>query len=187
MAAFEAGRWAEALLGAAGESGSEAVEALSAIGAAFADSGRLAGFPAGEAGLPRLAATLTKAGADPALPGPNGYAARLALVMARRGRLSHIEAVVAAARAELDAKAGRLRVGVEAAVPLDDELRRRLVAVLARRTGAAAINLEESADPELLGGLRITIGWERIDGTLRRRLASLAGATGAARRGGDAW
>jgi F-type H+-transporting ATPase subunit delta len=59
-------------------------------------------------------------------------------------------------------------VQVVAAAPLTTEQRSRLEAALQRRYGRVRINVD--VDPEVLGGLRIQVGSELIDGTLTARL-----------------
>jgi F-type H+-transporting ATPase subunit delta len=64
----------------------------------------------------------------------------------------------------------RLVATVTAAVPLTEEQRERLSAVLARGYGHD-VHLNVQVDPELVGGLRVEIGDEIIDGSLVAKLA----------------
>ena len=59
--------------------------------------------------------------------------------------------------------------------PLADEQRRELAAKLKAREGRD-VTIDASVDPAILGGLVVTIGSRRIDGSLRTRLNSLAQA-----------
>src|SRR4051794_29707210 len=61
---------------------------------------------------------------------------------------------------------------VRAAVPLDDEQRRRLTEALAQATGKQ-IELKVIVDPSILGGIVARVGDTVIDGTVRRRLEQL--------------
>jgi F-type H+-transporting ATPase subunit delta len=57
---------------------------------------------------------------------------------------------------------------VVAATPLTTEQRSRLEAALRRRYGRVRLNVD--VDPEVIGGLRVQIGSELVDGTLSTRL-----------------
>jgi F-type H+-transporting ATPase subunit delta len=57
---------------------------------------------------------------------------------------------------------------VVAATPLTTEQRRRLEAALRRRYGRVRLNVD--VDPEVIGGLRIQIGSELVDGTVAARV-----------------
>ena len=63
-------------------------------------------------------------------------------------------------------------IEVESAVPLPPELRTELEAKLTRLYGSERIT-SFTSDPDLLGGVRITIGSTVYDGTIRGRLAAL--------------
>lgn len=70
------------------------------------------------------------------------------------------------------AAAGRAIAKVTSVQPLDDEQRGRLVAQLNQLTGKI-VTLEETTDASLLGGVKIVLGSQMIDGSLRRRLEDL--------------
>ena len=71
-----------------------------------------------------------------------------------------------------DAASGRTRARVVSANPLGDDQRQRLQAALAARTGQQ-VELEESVDPDLLGGAIATVGGLVFDGSLRTQLQQL--------------
>ena len=58
---------------------------------------------------------------------------------------------------------------VVAALPLDHVQRERLAAALARKYGHQ-VQLNVDVDPDVLGGIRVEIGDEVLDGTIARRL-----------------
>lgn len=67
-----------------------------------------------------------------------------------------------------------LKVGVRSATPLDADETTRLKDALKRRFGRdIGIELEQSIDPDLLGGVIIDAGDVVIDGSIRGRLARL--------------
>jgi len=61
---------------------------------------------------------------------------------------------------------------VTTATPLTDEQRERVTDVMQRRTGKN-VSLSERVEPDLLGGIVVQVGDERIDGSLQRRLAEM--------------
>jgi len=67
---------------------------------------------------------------------------------------------------------GRVRVQVRTAEQLDDTLRKRIVEVLNKAIQKEVV-LEESVDPELLGGLVVRVGDQVIDGSVRHRLEQI--------------
>ena len=58
---------------------------------------------------------------------------------------------------------------VVVALPLDADQRERLTAALQRQYGRN-VHLNVDVDPEVLGGIRVEIGDEVLDGTISRRL-----------------
>ena len=72
----------------------------------------------------------------------------------------------------LDRYEGRVQVGVTTARKLDVDLADALRSALERRTQKNVV-LHERIDPEVIGGLRISIGDEVLDGTLRRGLQDM--------------
>ena len=75
--------------------------------------------------------------------------------------------------ARLDAD--RRSVVIESAVPLDDATRQRVVAGLAKDYGTG-LKVECKVVPDLLGGLRIRVGTDVLDGSVQGRLDRLARA-----------
>ncbi|TWU55279.1 ATP synthase F1 subunit delta [Rubripirellula reticaptiva] len=98
---------------------------------------------------------------------------RFLKVMVTRDRLGYIAAVRNAADTIFDDMMGRVVASVRTAVPLDDETRNQI----ANRLGSvmnAQIKLNESVDPELIGGMVIRIGDKVFDSSVKNRLDKLA-------------
>lgn len=95
----------------------------------------------------------------------------LRLANARR-RLPLIGDIARAYRDEADARAGRVRVQVSTATPLDAALEAEIRAAMERVTGKAVL-LESRVDPSLLGGLVARVGSRVYDSSLRTRLQNL--------------
>lgn len=62
---------------------------------------------------------------------------------------------------------------VESAVPLDASMRDKLRGNLERR-GGHGLAIEFRTQPQVIGGVRIQLGYDVYDGTVQRRLARLA-------------
>jgi F-type H+-transporting ATPase subunit delta len=71
--------------------------------------------------------------------------------------------------------ADRRRVTVESAVALDDASRQRVVDGLAKAHGPN-LSISYTVKPELIGGLRIRVGNDVLDGSVQGRLTRLANA-----------
>jgi len=71
-----------------------------------------------------------------------------------------------------DEHEGRVHARVTTARPLPDAERERLVAALAGRTGKT-VELHETINPAVIGGIRVNLGDSVMDGTVRRRLQDL--------------
>jgi F-type H+-transporting ATPase subunit delta len=96
-------------------------------------------------------------------------------VLSQNRRLAKLPDIARAFAAIAAAQRGELTAQVTTAHPLDDGQRRELAAKLKAREGRD-VKIDASVDPEILGGLVVTIGSRRIDGSLRTRLNSLAQA-----------
>ncbi|WP_260922493.1 F0F1 ATP synthase subunit delta [Novosphingobium sp. 9] len=96
-------------------------------------------------------------------------------VLAANRRLASLPGIVTAFAAIAAAQRGEVSAEVASAHPLSEaqveELRHKLEAREGRK-----IKLSTRIDPELLGGLVVTIGSKRIDSSIRTRLNSLAQA-----------
>ena len=82
------------------------------------------------------------------------------------GILSHFQRLV---KLDLERRTAR----VESAVALTPEMRTRLEGDLMRRYGRG-LNLSFAQNPALIGGLRIKVGSDVYDGSVRGRLDALA-------------
>ena len=93
-------------------------------------------------------------------------------LVAERGRLDHLAAIVAAYQDMEDAGLGRVRAQVTTAVSLTDaekdQLKQHLQAELHKE-----IILEESVDTNLLGGFVARVGSLILDGSLDGQLARM--------------
>jgi F-type H+-transporting ATPase subunit delta len=87
----------------------------------------------------------------------------------RRGSLPVLSGFVRLVRLDRDRHTAR----VESAAPLGDSAREQIRAGLARTYGAS-LATAFAENPALIGGVRVKVGSDVYDGTIRARLAALA-------------
>ena len=96
-------------------------------------------------------------------------------VLAGNRRLSKLPDMIAAFKMIAANQRGEVTATVTSAHPLSDDQIAALKTKLTAREGRTVM-LEAAVDPELLGGLVVTIGSQRIDASIRTRLNSLSQA-----------
>ncbi len=90
-----------------------------------------------------------------------------------RGYLALINAYWRLVRLELE----KSQALVESATPLTPELKKQVQADLEKKYGDQ-LNIEFTEDEELLGGMKIKVGSDVWDGTVKNRLERLSGKIG---------
>ena len=100
------------------------------------------------------------------------YVVNFLRILCEEDLLGELSGCLDAYRARYNADHGILEATVTSAVPLSDEARSKLLASLQTKTGKT-IHLTEKTDPTILGGLRLDLAGERLDGTVQRRLEML--------------
>jgi F-type H+-transporting ATPase subunit delta len=93
-------------------------------------------------------------------------------LLADKGRLGHLDEVLAELDALAEAETGRVRVEVVSAKPLADAHYERLAEKFKRVT-AREVVLVKKEDPSLIGGVITRIGDQLFDGSIRNRLSEL--------------
>lgn len=78
---------------------------------------------------------------------------------------------------ELQAAQGHLGAEVRTAFALGDDTRQSIVATLQQLTGAKTVELNETVQPELLGGVVVRTPQLELDASIKRQLSQLAGGT----------
>lgn len=96
-------------------------------------------------------------------------------VLAQNRRLGHLPGMIRAFRTIAAAQRGEVTAEVTSAHALSDAQLENLRQKLTAREGRT-VKLTTRVDPDLLGGLVVTLGSKRIDGSIRTRLNSLAHA-----------
>jgi len=96
-------------------------------------------------------------------------------VLAQNRRLGELPATIRAFHTIAAAQRGEVSAEVASAHPLTAEQLTLLEQKLRAREGRT-VKLKTRVEPELLGGLVVTVGSKRIDSSIRTRLNSLANA-----------
>jgi len=96
-------------------------------------------------------------------------------VLAQNRRVGELPKVIRAFQSIAAAQRGEVTAEVASAHPLTDEQLSTLEQKLRARQGRT-VKLKTRVDPDLLGGLVVTIGSRRVDSSIRTRLNSLAQA-----------
>lgn len=170
-----AGRYASALFDLASENGTvTAVESdLETLGRALNESSDFAALT-----------TNPKVGRKDAVMTLDALAKAMALspltanflgVLAQNRRLGQLPSVIRAFRIIAAAQRGEVTAEVTSAHPLTDSQIETLRQKLTAREGRT-VKLSTKTDPDLLGGLVVTLGSKRIDASIRTRLNTLAQA-----------
>ena len=170
-----AGRYAVALFDLASEAGNVSavendLEKLTAALGELADLAALIKNP--EVGRSDLGKAMVALGGLLSL---DGLTAKFLGVLAENRRLSQLPAIIRAFTTIAAAQRGEVTAEVTSAHALSNDQLGALQAKLKAREGRN-VSIRSSVDPDLLGGLVVTIGSKRIDSSIRTRLNSLAHA-----------
>lgn len=109
---------------------------------------------------------------DQAFAGMHPYVVNFLKILCEENLLGELSGCLEAYRQRYNKDHGILEATVTSAIPLSDEERAKLLASLQAKTGKT-IRLTEKTDPSVLGGLRLDLAGERLDGTVQRRLELL--------------
>ncbi|MHA6317018.1 F0F1 ATP synthase subunit delta [Altererythrobacter sp. CAU 1778] len=170
-----AGRYASALFDLASEAGTvSAVESdLDKLDAALVQSPELRDL-ASNPQISRGQAGSAIAGVAQHL-GVSPLTQKFLGTLAANRRLGKLTDIIRAFRQIAAAQRGEVTAEIASAHPLTDAQLAALKDKLTARQGRT-VSLETRVDPDLLGGLVVTIGSQRIDSSIRTRLNSLAQA-----------
>lgn len=104
--------------------------------------------------------------------GAHPHVTNLLKVLVDRGRITELPEIAAAFQARVARAESRLDVEAVTAIPLPADLRERIVASIAEKTGQS-VTLTESVDPDIVGGLVLKVGEAVVDGSVRSRIEDL--------------
>ena len=170
-----AGRYASALFDLARESNAidSVQKSLSVLGNALAESADLKALVSSPV-ISRADAAKAIAAVAQSL-GLDSLTGNFLGVLAENRRLAELPAMIRAFAAIAAAQRGEVTAEVASAHPLSEDQVASLQEKLKAREGRT-VKIRTSVDPDLLGGLVVTIGSKRIDSSIRTRLNSLAHA-----------
>lgn len=109
---------------------------------------------------------------EQAFAGAHPYVVNFLSLLCENGHMAELKGCVRAYRDRYNADHGIIEASVLSAAALSAGQREQLIAKLQAITGKTVI-LTENIDPAVLGGLRVSMGDVRLDGTVRRRLELL--------------
>ena len=163
--------YAEALFKSAG-AGAPALNAQLAALATLADSSELRQF----ADSPKVAASqvfdlVSGAGAEKGLA-LDAKIANLLRAVLENGRLAVLPEIAAQFQALVNARSGVSDAIVQSAFPIDGGQLAEVVATLEKRFGRK-LNARVEIDPELIGGIRVVVGDEVLDASVKARLEQM--------------
>jgi ATP synthase F1 delta subunit len=165
-----AATYAEALFEAATDK--DAVEPVAADIAAFAEAVRESAELRAVLSSPEVDRRAKKAAVAGLTEDAHPIAANFLQVLIDRGRMAEFPEIARALQERVARAEHLLQVEAITAVPMTEDLRKRVVQRIQGQTGAT-VELTESVDPDIVGGLVLRIGGVVVDGSLRRRLEEL--------------
>lgn len=165
-----AATYAEALFEAAGDTGS--VDAVAREIADFADAVEESAELRQFLDNPEIDAKAKKEALKQLTSSATPITVNFLQVLVDRGRITEFPEIARAFADRVSAEEGRLDVEAVTAVPLPEDLRARIVEEISRKTGRS-VDLTESVDPEIVGGLVLRIGGAVVDGSVRHRIEEL--------------
>ena len=107
------------------------------------------------------------------LPPALETAIRLTLLMVKKNVISHAHLIIGEAKKILKKKNGILEVSLESAFNMGDEFEESIKTDLAKKTGAARVELTKKINPELIGGFRLGMEDRLIDASILSQLAKM--------------
>lgn len=98
-------------------------------------------------------------------------------VLVQNRRLYALEGILSAFRADLARRRGEVSVSVEVAQDLSEKQKKELQSALSKAVGAE-VSVRVVVEPDILGGMIVTVGSRMIDDSVRRKLERLKAAVG---------
>lgn len=101
--------------------------------------------------------------------GIDGYVSNFLMVLTEKGRLDCLSGIYERFLTLHNEHFKIAEITVTTSVPLTEELRKKITARMEEVTGMS-ISMTEKTDPAILGGIVISYGNERLDGSIKSKL-----------------
>jgi F-type H+-transporting ATPase subunit delta len=162
--------YAEALLEAAAERGrlAEVREQLADFAAAVEESEELSGLLRN----PQIDARAKRDALAAALGDSDELVRNFLLLVAEKGRIGEIEVIQEEFERLIAREARMLELELTTAIELSDEEAARVVRQIEEASGRG-VEATRSVDPDIIGGIVLQAGSQRLDGSVRGRLQQL--------------
>jgi F-type H+-transporting ATPase subunit delta len=170
--------YAEALMKASGANAAALAGEIGALAQVAADPGmrHFADSPKAVAG--QVLDVLTSVARMPSGGAPSDATKNLLRAVIDNGRLSALPEIATQFQALVDAKSGSSQATIESAFPIDASQLADVKAAMERRFGKK-LEAHVVVKPELIGGVRVVVGDEVLDTSIRARLEQMKAALSA--------
>jgi F-type H+-transporting ATPase subunit delta len=170
--------YAEALMKASGANAAALAGEIGALAQVAADPGmrHFADNPKVDAG--QVFDVLTSVARMPSGGAPSDAAKNLLRAVIDNGRLAALPEIATQFQALVDAKSGTSQATIESAFPIDASQLADVTAAMEKRFGRK-LEAHVVVQPELIGGIRVIVGDEVLDTSIRARLEQMKAALSA--------
>ncbi|MDR1894251.1 MAG: F0F1 ATP synthase subunit delta [Spirochaetales bacterium] len=152
----------------------EAVKGLELLKALAPGIRKLPGAAFGGRAAEELGDLVLKAGGEAGcLDRELSLTARFCRLLAQKGLLFRLDEIIREVETRLEENRALVRVRLEAAYEPEEDFLRSLAGRVQKRTAAGDVKIETTLVPGLLGGYRLHLGSDLIDGSLASALKNL--------------
>ena len=165
--------WAKAFINSIESEGVEIEDGIDTLRTLASQIKSLPGVIFGRNAAEKLEKLIRDGMAKIAAPPSFELSSRFLILMVRKNKFRHINAVIKEIEKLVNKKRSIIEVSVEYASSLEEQSRIRITELIKKRTGAVDVILNSKQNPELIGGYKIRIGDEVIDASVRYQLEKL--------------
>jgi F-type H+-transporting ATPase subunit delta len=170
--------YAEALMKAAGPNAAALAGEISALALIAADPDMRHFADSPKVVASQVLDVLTSVARMPSGGAPSDAARNLLRAVIDNGRLSALPEIATQFQALVDAKSGSSQATIESAFPIDASQLADVKAAMEKRFGKK-LEAHVVVKPELIGGVRVVVGDEVLDTSIRARLEQMKAALSA--------
>jgi F-type H+-transporting ATPase subunit delta len=170
--------YAEALMKASGANAAALAGEIGALAQVAADPGMRHFADSPKVVASQVLDVLTSVARMPSGGAPSDAARNLLRAVIDNGRLSALPEIATQFQALVDAKSGSSQATIESAFPIDASQLADVKAAMEKRFGRK-LEAHVVVKPELIGGVRVVVGDEVLDTSIRARLEQMKAALSA--------